>query len=117
MGFSLLEALLALAILTIAILVVSGSQVAIGSGDQRNEISARAGLLAAEKIEELLASPLAQVLGGSDAITGPDGVQFARTWTVQIDSPVAGTRTVVVTVSQPALQQPVRLATIVTEGM
>jgi hypothetical protein len=58
--------------------------------------------LAMQQVETLQAGSYAAVVSGSDGpltADGSTGGAYSRTWTVTVDSPVAGSKTVDVTVS------------------
>ena len=87
-GFSLLEMLIAFAILATAAtsLFLLGSTTM--SGNVRSKEHAAASALAVEKIEELRNTPFDSIAADSDPVTS-GGVTFNRSWTVT-DTTVSG---------------------------
>lgn len=83
-GFTLIEALIALVILSLGLfgLMQIQTRVMAGSGDSRTQTAAVN--LAQEKLEELRASDYAAIAGGEDRIPAAAGgtTDFTRTWTV-----------------------------------
>lgn len=95
-GFTLLEVLIALVVLTVGLLgmaALTGSLVSAGALS-RDRVTATA--LAQAKIEEFENTTITSSVTGSDT----QGA-FARTWTVTSGSPTANTATVQVTVTWP----------------
>jgi len=81
-GFSLLEILVALVILSISVLAFAGMTVTStrtgGYGGRMTE----AVTFAQDKIEELKVSSWDHVVSGADQGTGPTGINYTRTWKV-----------------------------------
>jgi Tfp pilus assembly protein PilV len=102
-GFSLLDVLVGMVILALALF----SALALASNNARlvsaNQNVAAASLLAQNKMEELRNATYASLATGADTGTltpqGASGGIFSRSWTVTNNSPMAGMKTVVVTVS------------------
>jgi Tfp pilus assembly protein PilV len=102
-GFSLIDVLIGMAILSIAL----GSSLALAGNNarlvSRNQNLAAASLLAQNKLEDLRNSTYASIATGADATTinslgDPSGI-FTRSWAVQNNTPMAGMKTIVVTVT------------------
>ena len=116
-GFSLVELILALCILSITCLAYAGMQI------QAIDVSARAGGLtpasaAAERaLESLLRRPYNDVLSGSDALDLPTGERYAVAWTVSNNQPVPNCKTVIITVAGDGPNEPpLGMATVVCSG-
>lgn len=93
-GFTLIETLVSL---TVFAFVLTGLTRMLTSVIQSNDEArrlTRAGALAQAQLESLQSQPYAGIASGSDRPGGP----YSRRWTATADAPVAGAKTVVVTV-------------------
>ena len=94
-GFTLIEVLIALAILTIGILSVNAMQISSIKGNSVANNLTGASVLVSDKIENIMATPYAALTTGT---TTKDG--FTLTWTVSAAGvPIAGCKTVDVNVT------------------
>jgi len=112
-GFTLIECLVSIAVLSIAIMSLSSVTVAVIKENAFSRAKTVANALATDKIEALKNISYSNVASG-----GPETVQtvYTRQWTVTTDSPAVRTKTIVVTVSWNWLGKTrnVTLKTIIT---
>jgi prepilin-type N-terminal cleavage/methylation domain-containing protein len=97
-GFSLIEVLIALFILSIALLALAGLMVATTRNNSFGSNMTEAATFAQDKVEELKVSSWGTVASGVDARIGSTGINYARTWTVT-DNPNGTQRWVNITVN------------------
>ncbi len=111
-GFTLIEVLISISLLTIALLGLCGATVMAMKGNSLSQMSTKATIMAKDKIEGLKNLNYAQVASGSDI---PE-TNYARQWTVADASPVTDAKTIAVTVSWTwqGLARNVTLTTIIT---
>jgi type IV pilus assembly protein PilV len=81
-GFSLVEVLVALCILSIALLALAGLMVTTTRNNSFGSNMTEAATFAQDRIEELKVSPWGDVVSNSDSRTGSTGIVYTRTWTV-----------------------------------
>ena len=99
-GFSLIEVLVALVILTIALLALAGLMVTTTKNNSFGGHMTEAATFAQDKLEELRVTPWANINTGADPVPpkGSTGISYNRNWTVVTNVPDT-LRTVTVTVS------------------
>ena len=93
-GFTLIETMIALAILAFGILTIAAMQL---SGIRGNAFAAdlsEATAVSQREVETLLSIPYTALANGNDTVTGSRGTVFTRTWTVT--SPTADIRVITV---------------------
>jgi len=93
-GFTLIEVMVALAIMAIAFIALCGLHISSFKTDHRNRNESRALFLANQKLEELRTQDFSSISGGTDLTVAPYDV----TWTVTTDS---WRKNIVVVVSWP----------------
>jgi len=94
-GFTLLEVVIAICLLSFALLALAQLQiVAVRDNAFANGMTAAA-TLAQDKLEELMGQPYASILAGQD-----NAGQYTRQWNVDNDIPTPGMKSVTVTVSR-----------------
>lgn len=93
-GFTLLEIVIAISILSFALLGLAQLQIVAIQGNAFASRITTASALAQERLEQITRLPYAAIQGGSD-ISGA----YRRAWSVTDNSPITGTKTVTVTVS------------------
>jgi prepilin-type N-terminal cleavage/methylation domain-containing protein len=100
-GFSLLEVLVAMVILSIASLAVGKLMVGSSSFVSENAESTHAISLAQQKLENLRNLRYLDLVSDSETRPGSEwkGMPFTVAWVVSNNTPITGTKTVVVTVS------------------
>ena len=94
-GFTLIEAMVALAILAFGLLAVAAMQLNAIRGSAFAEGLSEATAESQQVVETLFGTPYASMAGGNDTVTGPRGTVFTRTWAVA--NPTADYATVSVT--------------------
>ena len=100
-GFTLIETMIAMAILAIGILAVTSMQITAFQGNRAARRQTEAVALAAQQLEELGALPYddARLASGShsESGVGPAG-QYDLEWQIAPDSPLPETKTITLTV-------------------
>lgn len=101
-GFTLVEVMVAIAILSIALLgLVSVTVMVIKSNSFSKEMT-KATTLANDKMEDLKKSSYSGLVSGTDTKTDPSTdtsrLIYTKTWTVTQNSPIVGTKTIDITV-------------------
>ena len=83
-GFSLIEVLVALVILSIAILATAGLMVTTTKNNSFGNSMTEAATLAQDKIEELLVTDWGGITNNNDVVQvqGSQGISFNRNWNV-----------------------------------
>ena len=103
-GFTLIETLMAIAVIAIGLLALAALQTTAISGTGRANKHSMAVLLAEDQIETYKNIPYDSIPSSPSPETGttlsPWGI-FTRTTTVQDSTPVPGSKTITVTVSWP----------------
>jgi prepilin-type N-terminal cleavage/methylation domain-containing protein len=87
-GFTLIEVLIALVILSISLLGLAGLMVMTTKNNAWGSHMTEAATFAQDKLEELKVTPWANIVSGSDTVGGPlisTGITYTRTWTVVAD--------------------------------
>ena len=103
-GFTLLELLIALTILTIGLLGLAGLHIAAIQGNVSGFKISTAAAVAQERIEELKAldASATALTAGAHADDGNQvvqGITYNRSYTIQDNTPVTGTSTITLTVT------------------
>ena len=103
-GFTLLELLIALTILTIGLLGLAGLHIAAIQGNVSGFKISTAAAVAQERIEELKAldASATALSAGAHADDGNQvvqGITYNRSYTIQDNTPVTGTSTITLTVT------------------
>ncbi len=81
-GFSLLELLIGLIILSISILALAGLMSTTTKNNAFGGHLTEAVTFAQDKLEELRALSWSNILGNSDTVTGATGIHYNRSWSV-----------------------------------
>lgn len=112
-GFTLVEVMIAIAVLVIGLLGVAGVAATIINGNALGKEITTATTLAQDKMEELKGTAYASLTSGSDT---QESI-YTRTWTVTSDVPAAGMKTIAVVVTFPwrGATKNVTLRTIVAQ--
>ena len=87
-GFSLIEVLIALIILSIAFLGLAGLMIQTTRNNSFGGRITEAATFAQDKLEELRSTPWVAITSGSDKIS-VNGMDFARNWTIVPNAIVA----------------------------
>ncbi len=101
-GFSLIEVLVAIGILSIGMLGLAVGAISITRANKTAQFHTIATNMAQDKLEQLKATTVANVSTCSTSCeTAPSylGVTFTRTWTVTANTPLAGLNQITVTVN------------------
>jgi prepilin-type N-terminal cleavage/methylation domain-containing protein len=81
-GFTLIEVLVALVILSVALLALGGLMVQTTRNNSFGGHMTEAATFAQDKLEELNAVSWLAIIPGSDRKTGSNGIDYARSWDV-----------------------------------
>jgi prepilin-type N-terminal cleavage/methylation domain-containing protein len=81
-GFTLIEILIALVILSVAFLALAGLMVQTTRNNSFGGRMTEAATFAQDKLEELKAVSWVAIVPGSDRKMGSNGIDYARTWNV-----------------------------------
>ncbi len=96
-GFSLIEILVALVILSISLLALCGLMATVSQNTSFGGHITEAATFAQDRLEEVRVVPWAGLATGTDTKTGSSGIVYTRALTVS--SPTASLKTVTVTVT------------------
>lgn len=97
-GFTLIEVLIALVILSIALLGVSALMATTTTYNSFGSHVTEATTFAQDRLEELRATPWVNLISGADIRTGSTGINYTRTWTVATNVP-GNLRTITMTIT------------------
>lgn len=97
-GFTLIEILVSLVILSIALLALAGLMVTTTKNSSFGGRMTEAATLAQDLLEQLRASPWGNVVSGTDQKMGSTGINYTRNWNV-VPNPAGTQRWVTVTVN------------------
>ncbi len=97
-GFTLVETVMAICVLAVGLLGLATLQITAVNGNASSEYRTEASALIEDKIEDYLNTPYSGITSGTITESGTLGI-FTRVSEIVSDSPVAGTKTVTVTVS------------------
>ena len=116
-GFTLIESMVALVILSITLLALAGLQVTALRGNTLSRSMTTAVSIAEQKIEQLKNTPFANVQSESSTQVTVANRNFTRQVTVTNDSPLLNTKTVsvLVTWQDKAKTHTVPLTTIIAQ--
>ena len=92
-GFTLLEVLLAITILSFGLLAVASMQVAAMKGNAHARGVTEGSTVVVDQLEKLMVLSYDSVVDGSTTV----GNTYDLTWTVQADTPMTKTKTIFVT--------------------
>jgi type IV pilus assembly protein PilV len=81
-GFTLIEVLISLVILTISLLALAGLMTTTTRNTASGGRLTEAATLAQDKLEELRAIKWDDVLTNSDSVTGSTGITYTRSWEI-----------------------------------
>lgn len=90
-GFSLVEVMVGLVLMTIGVLGMAGLTVTVTQANRGATNWTRADQVLHEKIEEFQTADYADIAAGADT-TWIAGMEFARFWTVEVDTPMTGVK-------------------------
>lgn len=81
-GFSLLEVLIALVILSISLLALAGLMITTTGNNSLGGHLTEAATFAQDRLEQLRLIPWQNITSGGDQIAGSSGINYIRNWTV-----------------------------------
>ncbi len=97
-GFSLIEVLVALIILSVALLALAGLMATTTKNNSSGAHMTEAATFAQDRLEELRSTPWTMITTGSDTRQGATGVVYTRRWEV-VSNPSDTLRTVAITLN------------------
>ena len=97
-GFSMIEMLIAIVILSISLLAMAGLMARSTQNTSFGGHMTEAATFAQDKLEELRAGPWIFLVNGNDNKTGATGANYTRTWTVATNA-ASNLRTITMTVA------------------
>lgn len=120
-GFSLLEVLVALTVLSIGVLGVAAMSVSVSQGNSVARKVTAATVLAQGQMETFKNTPFANITTGSDSNNpidenGNAGGVYTLSWTVTSNTPFANVNKVVCTVSWDSGARSVSLSTLIARA-
>ena len=98
-GFTLIETLIALIILSFALLALAGLMVTTTKNNSAGGHMTEATTFAQDILEGLRATPIDMIRTGSDQKTGSHGIQYGRSWTVDPNVTGVNLKTITITVA------------------
>ena len=100
-GFTLLEIIMAISILTVGLLAVASMQISAIRGNSISKDVTEATGSVQDRVEKLFAVPISDSSLNNGSHSDPDPIddKYAITWDVQDNTPITGVKTVTVTVS------------------
>jgi type IV pilus assembly protein PilV len=116
-GFTLLEIMIALVVLSVSLVALAGLQISAIRGNTFSKRMTTAVSIANEKMEQLKNSSYANILSESSIQVNQSNMNFTRQVTVTNNSPLPNTKTVNVTVtwSQGSKSHSVPMTTIISQ--
>jgi type IV pilus assembly protein PilV len=116
-GFTLLEIMIALVVLSVSLVALAGLQISAIRGNAFSKRMTTAVSIANEKMEQLKNSSYANILSESSIQVNQSNMNFTRQVTVTNNSPLPNTKTVNVTVtwSQGSKSHSVPMTTIISQ--
>jgi prepilin-type N-terminal cleavage/methylation domain-containing protein len=119
-GFSLIEVLIALVILSISLLGLAGLMVTTTKNSSFGSHMTEAATFAQDKLEELRVTSWANIVSWNDTKKGSTGINYKRTWNVSIlpnpsPPPADLQKTVTITVSwNDGIDRSIRLLSVIS---
>ena len=114
-GFTLIEILVALVILSIALLALAGLMVTTTKNSSFGGRMTEAATFAQDLLEQLRASPWANVVSGADQKMGSTGINYTRNWNV-VPNPPGTQRWVTITVNwNDGVNRSIRLLSVISQ--
>ncbi len=83
-GFSLIEMLIAIIILSISLLALAGLMVTTTNNNSFGSHMTEAATFAQDKLEELRVTPWNNIISGNDVLQGATGINYNRNWNVSV---------------------------------
>lgn len=113
-GFTLIEILVALVILSIAFLALAGLMVQTTKNNSYGGRMTEAATFAQDKLEELRAGSWTTITPGSDRMMGANGMDYGRTWNVVTTN--GNLKTITITIDwNDSTPHSIRLLSVVTQ--
>ena len=114
-GFTLIEILVALVILSISLLALAGLMVTTTKNSSFGGRMTEAATFAQDLLEQLRASPWGNVVSGTDQKMGSTGVNYTRNWNV-VPNPAGTQRWVTITVNwNDGVNRSIRLLSVISQ--
>lgn len=100
-GFTIIEMMIAILLIGVGLMGLAAMSSTVSRANVQSASLTDASALAQERIERFRGEDYAAIVSGSD-VRRVDGVTYDRTWDVSADTPAAGLKTIVVTVTWSA---------------
>jgi type IV pilus assembly protein PilV len=114
-GFTLIEVLIALVILSISLLALAGFMVTTTKNNAFGAHMTEATTFAQDKLEELKISQWENMVSGSDQRKGSTGINYSRNWTVA-ESETRDLRTITITINwSDRFNHSIKLFTVIAQ--
>src|ERR687895_777695 len=116
-GFTLIEIMIALVVLSVGLVALAGLQISAIRGNAFSKRMTTAVSIANEKMEQLKNSPYANILSESSIQVTQSNMNFTRQVTVTNNSPLPNTKTVTVMItwSDTSKSHSVPITTIISQ--
>jgi len=112
-GFTLLEVLIALVILSISLLALAGLMVTTTGNNSLGGHLTEAATFAQDRLEQLRVIPWQSIASGGDQITSSSGINYTRNWTVVTNG---NSRTVTMTINwSDRVNHSISLASVISQ--
>jgi type IV pilus assembly protein PilV len=114
-GFTLIEILMALIILSISLLALAGLMTMTTRNNSYGSHVTEAATFAQDKLEELRAVPWGNIISGADQKVSSTGINYARNWNV-VPNPTDNLRTVTITINwNDRINHSIRLLSVIAK--
>ena len=114
-GFSLIEVLIALIILSVSLLALAGLMATTTKNNSSGSHMTEAATFAQDRLEELRTTPWTMITTGSDTRQGATGIVYTRSWEV-VPNTADTLRTVAITLSwNDRVSHSIRLLSVISQ--
>jgi prepilin-type N-terminal cleavage/methylation domain-containing protein len=97
-GFTLIEVLIAMILLSVALLALAGLMVYSTKNNSFGGVMTEAATFGQDKLEEFFITPWLNIVSGADQVMGSTGVNYSRNWTVVCQGAFPNHRLISVTI-------------------
>ena len=98
-GFTVIEALVAIAIFAVAVLGLASSAISVIRANHFNLLQTTASNIAQDRMEELKSKTSANITSGGPTVQTLNSETFSTSWTITSGSPISGMKKIDVTVT------------------
>ena len=119
-GFSLIEVLISLVILSISLLGLAGLMVTTTKNNSFGNHMTEAATFGQDRLEALRVTPRENIVSGNDDVQGSTGVSYHRNWTISTlpnpsPPPTDLQKTIIITVSWNDGKNSIRLLSVISD--